>query len=176
MYAVRSTRWAWSLVHRIWLGTQARLVFDRACPRVEALGLLGLAAKDLGQRLHSQAEQVFTDSGNPDVKDVSNHLCRHCWRVRVNSGALFQLMCSNCRIVVRSCHTCGCQIPNCSCAVWYVCFIGCRLVSALALGYGDHAPWLFSCCAIGTHFPYGQELHCLCRNATLCSFVRVMWP
>ena len=33
------------------VGTQERLVFDRACPRDEAPKLLVLAAKDLGQRL-----------------------------------------------------------------------------------------------------------------------------
>ena len=35
-------------MHRIWLGTQARLLFDRVCPRDEAPWLLVLAAKDLG--------------------------------------------------------------------------------------------------------------------------------
>ena len=80
-----------------WLGSQARLVFDQVCPRAEAPGLLELAAKDLGQRLQSQAEQLFTDSGSPGVKDASN-LCRHRWRGRVNSRAIFLSISSNRRI------------------------------------------------------------------------------
>ena len=38
MCAVRARQLAWRRVRRIWLGTQARLVFDRACPRDEAPG------------------------------------------------------------------------------------------------------------------------------------------
>ena len=85
-------------MRHIWLGTQARLVFDRACPRDEAPGLLELATKDLGQRLHSHAEQMFTASGSPDVKDAGNHLCRHRWRVRVGSRAIYLSLSSNRRI------------------------------------------------------------------------------
>ena len=91
MCEVRARRLAWRLVCHVWLATQACLVFDWACLRAEAPGLLELAAKDLGQRLPSQAEQLFTDSGSPDVKDASNHLCRHCWRVRT----IFLLISSN---------------------------------------------------------------------------------
>ena len=95
MCAVRASRLAWRPVRRIWLGTQARLVFERACPRAKAPGLLELAAKDLGQRLQSQAKQLFTDPGSPDVKDASNHLFRHHWHVRVNSRAIFLSISSN---------------------------------------------------------------------------------
>ena len=98
MCAVRTRRLAWRLAHHIWLGTQARLVFDRACPRDKVPGPLELAAKDLGQHLQSHAEQVFTASGSPDVKDAGNHLCRHRWRVRVNSRAIYLSISSNRRI------------------------------------------------------------------------------
>ena len=46
-------------MRRIWLETQARLVFDGVYARDEAPGLLELAAKDLGQRLQCHAEQLF---------------------------------------------------------------------------------------------------------------------
>ena len=79
MCAVRARPLAWRPVCRVWLGSQARLVFDGACTRAEAPELLELAVKDLGQRLQSKAEQLFTDAGDPDVKDTTgNHLCRHC--------------------------------------------------------------------------------------------------
>ena len=38
-------------MRRMWLGLQARLVFDQACSCDEAPASLELAAKDLGQRL-----------------------------------------------------------------------------------------------------------------------------
>ena len=50
-------------MRRIWLGTQARLVFDRVCPREEAPGPLELAAKDFGRRLQSHPEQLFKGFG-----------------------------------------------------------------------------------------------------------------
>ena len=56
MCAVHARRLAWRPGRRIWLGTQARLVFDGACQRDDAPRLLELAAKDLGQRLQSRAE------------------------------------------------------------------------------------------------------------------------
>ena len=84
---------------RIWLGSQARPVFDRACTWAEAPELLELAAKDLGQRLQSQAEQLFKDAGDPDVNDAtSNHLCGHRWHVRKNSRTIFLSLSSNRRI------------------------------------------------------------------------------
>ena len=98
MCAIRAKRLAWRPVRRIWLGTQARLVFDWACPRDEAPGLLELAGKDLGQRLQSHAEQLFTASGSPNIKDAGNHLCRHRWRVRVNSRVIYLSMSPNLRI------------------------------------------------------------------------------
>ena len=73
-------------------------MFDLACRRAEAPGLLELAAKVLRQQFQSQAEQLFTDSGNPNVKDASNHLCSHRWRLRVNSRAMFLTISSNRRI------------------------------------------------------------------------------
>ena len=95
MCAVRARRLAWRPVRRIWLGTQARLVFDRACPRDDAPGLLELAVKDLGQRLQSHAEQLFTVSGSPNDKDAGNHLSRHRWCVRVGSRAIHLSLSSN---------------------------------------------------------------------------------
>ena len=89
---------AWRPVRRIWLGMQARLVFDRARARHEAPGLLELAAKDLGQPLQSHAEQLFKASGSRDVNDAGNHLCRHHWCVRVGSRAIYLLQSSNRRI------------------------------------------------------------------------------
>ena len=86
-------------MRHIWLGSQGRLVFHHACTRAEAPELLELAATDLGQRLDSKAEQLFTDAGDPDAKDAtSNHLCRHRWRVCVNSRAIFLSLSSNRRI------------------------------------------------------------------------------
>ena len=113
MCAVRARRLAWRRVRRIWLGSQARLVFDQVCMRAEAPELLEWAAKDLGQRLQSQAEQLFTDAGSPDVKDA-NHLCRHRWRVRVYSRAIFLSLSSNRRVG-------GAQLP-------YICVQGTRLL------------------------------------------------
>ena len=51
MCAVRANRLTWRIVRCVWLGLQARLVFDRACTCAKAPVLLKLAAKDLGQRL-----------------------------------------------------------------------------------------------------------------------------
>ena len=98
MCAVRARRLAWRPVGRIWLGTQARLVFDRASPRNKAPKLLELAAKDLGQRLQSHGEQLFKVSGSPNVKDAGNHLCRHRWRVRVGNHTTYPSLSSNRRI------------------------------------------------------------------------------
>ena len=115
-------------MRRIWLGMQARLVFDRACTRAKAPVLLELTVKDLGQRLPSQARQLFTDSVSPDAKNASNHLCRHWWRVRMNSRAIFYRYPPTARLGGRGCHTFGCKVPSCSCAMWHICFIQCELV------------------------------------------------
>ena len=98
MCALRARRLAWRLVRRIWLGAQAKLVFHRACARDEAPGLLDLPAKDLGQCLQSHAEQMFTASGSPNVKDAGNHPCRHRWHVRVGNYAIYISLSSNRRI------------------------------------------------------------------------------
>ena len=73
----------------IWLGTQARLVFDRACPREEAPELLALAVNDLAQCLETHADQLVTPLGSPDVKGAGDHLCRHRWRVKVGGNAIY---------------------------------------------------------------------------------------
>ena len=80
MCVVRARRLAWRPVRCIWLGSQAHRVFDQAYTWAEAPAPLKLAAKVLGQRLPSEAEQLLTDAGDPNVKDAaSNHLCRHRW-------------------------------------------------------------------------------------------------
>ena len=58
--SIKARRLAWRPVRRNWLGLLARLVFDRPCTWAEAPALLKLAAEDLGERLHSVAEQQLT--------------------------------------------------------------------------------------------------------------------
>ena len=71
-------------VRRVWLGTQARLIFDRPCAPAEATGLLRDAVTDLASRLGGTARQMFTSAGSPDVKhERGRHLCRHRWRLRL---------------------------------------------------------------------------------------------
>ena len=71
-------------VHRVWLGTQARLIFDRPCAPAEAPGLLHDAVADLASRLGGTARQMFRPDGSPDVKDErGQHLCRHRWRLKL---------------------------------------------------------------------------------------------
>ena len=63
-------------VRRVWLGTQARLIFDRPCAPAEAPGLLRDAVTDLASRLGGTARQMFTSAGSPDVKhERGRHLC-----------------------------------------------------------------------------------------------------
>ena len=70
-------------VRRVWLGTQARLIFDRHCAPAEAPGLLRDAVTDLALRLGGTARQMFTFAGSPDVKhERGGHLCRQRWRLR----------------------------------------------------------------------------------------------
>ena len=78
--AGRLARW---LVRRLWLGAQARVVFQRPCARPEVPAVLAAAAVDLAGRLHGQALQDRTLDGKPEVKsDVPGHLCWHRWRLR----------------------------------------------------------------------------------------------
>ena len=52
--------------------------------------MLQLAAQDLAGRLHGVAEQQKTPSGNANVKGLNgNHLCRHCWILRVGESRLY---------------------------------------------------------------------------------------
>ena len=62
--ARRLARW---FVRRVWLGTQARLIFDRPCALTEAPDLLRDAVADLASRLGGTAHQMFTAAGNPEV-------------------------------------------------------------------------------------------------------------
>ena len=55
-------------VRRVWLGTQARLIFDRPCALAEAPDLLRDAVADLASRLGGTAHQMFTSAGSPEVK------------------------------------------------------------------------------------------------------------
>ena len=71
-------------VRRVWLGTHARLIFDRPCAPAEATGLLRDAVTDLASRLAGTARQMFTSARSPDVKHArGRHLCRHRWRLRL---------------------------------------------------------------------------------------------
>ena len=71
-------------VRRVWLGTQARLIFDRPCALAEAPDLLRNAVTDLALRLGGTAHQIFTSAGSPEVKDERvRHLCRQRWRLRL---------------------------------------------------------------------------------------------
>ena len=80
---VMARRLARRSVRRVWLGTQARLVFDRPCALAEAPDLLRDAMADLASRLGGAAHQMFTSAGSPEVKDAKGrHLCRHRWRLR----------------------------------------------------------------------------------------------
>ena len=81
---VLARRLARRSVRRVWLGTQARLIFDRASPLAEAPDLLRDAVADLTSRLGGTAHQMFTAAGSPEVKDAAGrHLCRHRWRIRL---------------------------------------------------------------------------------------------
>ena len=78
-------------VRRVWLRTQARLIFERVCALAEALDLLPDAVADLESRLGRTAHQMFTAAGSSEVKDAAGrHLCRHRWRIRLGGrkGAL----------------------------------------------------------------------------------------
>ena len=73
----------------MWLGTQARLIFDRPYAPAEAPGLLRDAVTDLASRLGGTARQMFTSAGSPDVKHArGRHLCRHRWRLRLGMREL----------------------------------------------------------------------------------------
>ena len=76
-------------VRRVWLGTQARLIFDRPCALAEAPDLLRDAVADLASRLGGTTHQMFTAAGSPEVKDAAGrHLCRHRWRIRLERREL----------------------------------------------------------------------------------------
>ena len=86
---VMARRLALRSVRRVWLGTQARLVFDRTCALAEAPDLLRDAMADLASRLGGTAHQMFTSAGSPEVKDAKGrHLCRHRWRSRLGGREL----------------------------------------------------------------------------------------
>ena len=91
MCVLRARRLAWRPVRRIWFGTQARLVFDRACPRDEAPDLLALAAKD-------QPAKLVTPPGCPDVKGAGDPLCRHLWHVKVGGNAIYLSLSAHSRV------------------------------------------------------------------------------
>ena len=81
---VLARRLARRSVRRVWLGTQARLIFDRPCAPAEAPGLLRDAVTDLASRLGGTAHHMFTSAGSPEVRDErGRHLCRHTWRLRL---------------------------------------------------------------------------------------------
>ena len=86
---VLARRLARRSVRRVWLGTQARLIFDRPCALAEAPDLLRDAVADLASRLGGTAHQMFTSAGSPEVKDAKGrHLCRHRWRLRLEGREL----------------------------------------------------------------------------------------
>ena len=76
-------------VRRVWLGTRARLIFDRPCALAEAPDLLRDAVADLESRLGGTTHPMFTAAGSPEVKDAAGrHLCRHRWRIRLGGREL----------------------------------------------------------------------------------------
>ena len=108
-------------VRRVWLGTQARLIFDRPCAPAEAPGLLRDAVTDLASRLGGTARQMFTSAGSPDVKhERGRHLCRHRWRLRLGVRELtLSLSAHKWAVTAR---ICGSKGACCWCAGWHICF------------------------------------------------------
>ena len=111
---VLARRLARRSVRRVWLGTQARLIFDRPCALAEAPDFLRDAVADLASRLGGTAHQMFTAAGSPEVKDAAGrHLCRHRWRIRLGGrelalslsahkqmGGSRMFVCQNCFLLV----------------------------------------------------------------------------
>ena len=108
-------------VRRVWLGTQARLIFDRPCALAEAPDLLRDAVTDLASRLGGTAHQMCTSAGSPEVKDDGGrHLCRHRWRLRLGVREL-TLSLSAYKQVGGNRPYLGSEGACCWCAGWHIC-------------------------------------------------------
>ena len=71
-------------VRRVWLRTQARLIFEQLCALAKAPDLLPDAVAELASWLGRTAHQMFTAAASSEVTDAAGrNLWRHRWRIRL---------------------------------------------------------------------------------------------